>query len=150
MLRLWQASGLEGAHVWSSAHCALHTEREGLPPGLGGQASTGPSTLHCLHGKWASKGHQGTRAVEHLLGKRKTRNNMNLLFPMTQNAKYPSVWWSTANEILQKPWYHFNILFVIPLSWLQNNSSCHLRSLCHMLDKVYPGCSLQVSHIQQQ
>ena len=75
---------------------------------------------------------------------------MNLFFPITQNTKYPSVWWSTANEISQKPWYHFNILFVIPFSWQQDDPSCHLRRLCHMLDKAYPGFSLQVSHIRQQ
>ena len=123
-------------------------QAEGLLAGFGRQALQGP--LHFLHGKWASQSHQGTSAFQHLLGKWKTSNNMNLFFPITQNTKYPSVWWSTANEISQKRWYHFNILFVIPFSWQQDDPGCHLRRLCHMLDKFYPGCSLQVSHIRQQ
>ena len=63
-------------------------QAEGLLAGFGTQALKGP--LHFLHGKWASQSHQGTSAFQHLLGKWKTSNNMNLFFPIIQNTKYPS------------------------------------------------------------
>ena len=54
MLRPWQASGLEGAYMWSTALHALNTGRE-VSSRLWQTGFKGP--LHCLHDKWASQSH---------------------------------------------------------------------------------------------
>lgn len=51
----------------------------------------------------------GTQSIP--LSKWKPIDNLNLFFPITQNADFLTIWWATKSEILQMPQSTLNVFF---------------------------------------